>query len=226
MSYMKKPLLLLAGSSMLLATACTDPGYIGGGAGTDNPNRKTKQGALIGGLAGAGLGAIVSDKKGKGALIGGVAGAAAGAAIGYNLDKQEAELRQDLGNDDIRVTNTGDRLIVTMPHDILFASDSAAVNSGLRSDLLTVARSLQDYPQSTVQVVGHTDNTGSAAHNQDLSERRANAVADVLMQGGVDFGRISTFGRGEDQPVASNLTEEGKAQNRRVEIVILPNAQG
>ena len=76
-----------------------------------------------------------------------------------------------------------------------------------------------------MQVVGHTDNTGSAAHNQALSERRANAVADVLMNGGVAFSRIQTYGRGEDQPLASNLTAEGRAQNRRVEIVILPNAR-
>ena len=89
---------------------------------------------------------------------------------------------------------------------------------------MTVAQSLQQYPNSTVQVVGHTDNSGDAGYNQSLSERRANAVADVLMNGGVPFGRIQTYGRGEDQPVASNLTTEGKAQNRRVEIVILPTA--
>lgn len=217
----KKPILLMAGASLLMATACTDPGMIGN---SDNPNKNTQQGALLGGLIGAGVGAVVSDKKGKGAIIGGIAGATIGGGIGYSLDKQAAELRNDLGNDDIQITNTGDRLIVTMPQDILFATDSAQVNSGLRGDLLKVADSLQTYPNSTVQVVGHTDNTGSFAHNQDLSERRANSVADVLMNGGVAFDRIQTFGRGEDQPIASNLTEEGKAQNRRVEIVILPNA--
>lgn len=225
MTYTKKPFLALAGASLLMATACTDPAYVGGGGGgAPNNAQKTKTGALIGGLVGAGVGAAVSDKKGKGALIGGLAGAGIGAGIGYSLDKQAAELRQDLNNDDIRIVNTGDRLIVTMPQDILFATDSSTVNGGLRSDLLKVASSLQQYPQSTVQVVGHTDNTGSAAYNQDLSVRRANAVADVLLDGGVAFQRINAFGRGEDQPVASNLTEAGKAQNRRVEIVILPNA--
>ena len=118
----------------------------------------------------------------------------------------------------------GDRLIVTMPQDILFAVDSATVNSSLRGDLLTVANSLREYPRSRVQVVGHTDNTGSAAYNQGLSERRANSVADVLTSGGVSYDRIQAFGRGEDQPVASNLTTEGRAQNRRVEIVILPTS--
>ena len=218
----KKPLLVLAGSSLLLATACTDPAYMGGGT-TGTTTNKTQQGALIGGIVGAVTGAAASDKKGKGAVIGGAIGALGGAAIGNALDRQEAELRRDLENDRVGITNTGDRLIVTLPQDILFAVDSASVNSNLRNDLMTVADSLRSYPDTTVQVVGHTDNTGSAVYNQSLSERRANAVADVLMDGGVDFSRIRAFGRGEDQPIASNLTPEGKAQNRRVEIVILPN---
>ncbi|MFU1479056.1 OmpA family protein [Roseovarius sp. C7] len=210
----------MAGTSFLLVTACAEPAHL---QGTD-PNARAKQGALIGGVVGALTGAAASDKKGKGAVIGGAIGALGGAAIGNALDKQAAELERDLNNDSVTVNNTGDRLIVTMPQDILFAVDSANVNSGLRGDLMTVANSLQSYPDTTVQVVGHTDNTGSAAHNQDLSERRANSVADVLMNGGVSFSRIQTFGRGEDQPLASNLTAEGRAQNRRVEIVILPNA--
>ena len=212
----QKLILGAAGASLLLATACTDVNTPAG------ENQRTTEGALLGGLIGAGLGAIASDKKGKGAVIGGIVGATAGAAIGYNLDKQAAELERDLSNGDIKVTNTGDRLIVTMPQDILFAVDSSTVNPGLRRDLLTVAGSLQSYPNSTVQVIGHTDNTGDAGYNQGLSERRANSVADVLMDGGVAFGRIQTYGRGEDQPVASNLSEAGRAQNRRVEIVILP----
>ena len=213
-------LLILAGTSLLMATACTDPAMVNG----NDPRQKTRQGAILGGLLGAGLGAAVSEDKGKGAIIGGALGAAGGAAYGNMLDKQEAQLRQELDNDRIRITNTGDRLIVTLPQDILFDVDSATVYPGLRNDLLTVANNLQSYPDSNVQIVGHTDNSGGAAYNQALSERRANAVADVLMEGGVAFQRIQTFGRGEDQPVASNLTEDGKAQNRRVEIVILPTA--
>ncbi|WP_324752390.1 OmpA family protein [Roseovarius sp. Pro17] len=215
----KKSLLVTAGAALLLTTACDGTQGYGTGMGAN----KTQQGALIGGLAGAVTGAVASDKKGKGALIGGAIGALGGAAIGNALDKQEAELRRDLQNDRVQINNTGDRLIVTLPQDILFAVDSARVNTALRGDLLTVADSLQNYPGSTVQVVGHTDNTGAAAYNQDLSERRANSVADVLMQGGVGANRVRTFGRGEDQPIASNLTAQGKAQNRRVEIVILPN---
>jgi len=220
MTRARKPIMILSAASLLMVTACTDPAHLGG----NDPNRKTKQGALLGGILGAGLGALTAKDKKKGAVIGGIAGAATGAIAGNFLDKQEADLRRDLQNQDIQITNTGDRLIVTMPQDILFAVDSADVNGSLRSDLMTVAQSLQNYPESRVQVVGHTDNTGSAAHNQGLSERRANAVADVLMNGGVPFSRIETFGRGEDQPVASNLTEQGRAQNRRVEIVILPTS--
>lgn len=220
MSRARKPILILAGLSLAGATACTSPEHLNGA----DPNQKAKQGALLGGVIGAGLGALVSDDKGKGAIIGGAVGAAGGAVYGSVLDKQEAELRQSLGNEDVTITNTGDRLIVTLPQDILFDVDSATVYPGLRSDLLKVANNLRSYPDSNVQIVGHTDNSGGAAYNQALSERRANAVADVLMDGGVAFGRIQTFGRGEDQPVASNLTDEGKAQNRRVEIVILPNA--
>lgn len=215
----RTPILLLSGTALLLVTACTDPGYVAG----EDPRRKTKQGAVIGGIIGAGTGAAVSDNKAKGALIGGLIGAAGGAAIGNALDKQEAELRQQL-DDDVKIVNTGDRLILTMPQDILFDVDSSTVTPVLRGDLFKVADSLQRYPDTSVQVVGHTDSDGSASYNQRLSERRANAVADVLMQGGVRGSRIRAFGRGEDQPIASNLTPEGKRQNRRVEIVILPNA--
>ncbi|RBI77478.1 hypothetical protein DQW77_00245 [Roseovarius sp. TE539] len=221
MTRAKSAISLMAGASLLAVSACTDPATVN----PDDPNRKTKQGALLGGVFGAITGALASDDKAKGAIIGGAVGAAGGAAIGNALDKQEAELRRDLENERVGITNTGDRLIVTMPQDILFETDSSEVNPVLRSDLLTVADSLKTYPDTSVQVVGHTDNTGEASYNQALSQRRANAVADVLMSGGVSFGRIQTIGRGEDQPVASNLTPEGRAQNRRVEIVILPNAR-
>jgi outer membrane protein OmpA-like peptidoglycan-associated protein len=139
------------------------------------------------------------------------------------LDKQEADLRRQL-NSNVIITNTGDRLIVTLPQDILFATDSTTVQSGMQSDLAALARNVNVYSNSTLQIIGHTDSDGDAGYNQRLSERRANAVADVLLEGGVPFSRVRTFGRGENQPVASNLTEAGKRQNRRVEIVILPNA--
>jgi outer membrane protein OmpA-like peptidoglycan-associated protein len=109
-----------------------------------------------------------------------------------------------------------------MPQDLLFATDSASVRPDLTYDLKTVAASLLKYPNSRIEVIGHTDNTGSAAYNQDLSQRRAVSVANVLRESGVPNGRMAAFGRGEDEPIATNLTAEGRAQNRRVEIIIRP----
>lgn len=210
--------LLAALAAVTLVAACEDPGA----PGTGQPGDKTQQGVIAGGILGAVTGALVSDNRGQGAIRGAVIGASAGAAIGYSLDKQEAELRATLGGG-ATITNTGDRLIVTMPQDILFPTDSATLNPSLRADLQTVARSLMTYQQSTVQVLGHTDDRGTAAYNYDLSQRRAAAVSSVLIGSGVPAGRIQTIGRGFDQPVASNATAEGRALNRRVDIVILPN---
>lgn len=207
--------------AVTLLAAC-EPGALG--TGPENPNQKRNQGALIGAASGAVLGALIKDdNRGDGALVGAVLGGAVGAGIGYNLDQQERELRRDLDSG-VNITNTGERLIVSFPEAILFATDSFAVRPGLARDMAALSQSLQRYPNSTIQIVGHTDSDGDAAYNQQLSERRANAVADVLMDQGVPFSRIQTFGRGESQPIASNFTPEGKAQNRRVEIVILPNA--
>ncbi|MCH2094465.1 MAG: OmpA family protein [Rhodobacteraceae bacterium] len=211
----QRTLPILAAISLLTVTACT----------TSDPNRsfdKTRSGAAIGAMLGAGVGLLRGDGA-EGALRGAAIGAAGGALVGNELDKQEADLRKQLGND-VTIQNTGDRLIVTMSQDILFATDSATLRPDLQRDLRTVGQSLLAYPNTTVQVVGHTDNTGSAAHNLDLSKRRATSVASVLITEGVPSGRMQTIGRGEDQPIASNLTAEGRAQNRRVEIVILPNA--
>ena len=221
MTRTKSPILIALAGALALS-ACTDPAQLGGGS--NNPN--TQQGALIGAGAGALLGALSKGdgNRGDAALKGAVIGGAIGAGIGYSLDKQEADLRRDLGNDDVTITNTGDRLIVTLPQDILFATDSFAVRPDLQRDLYSVAGNLQSYPNSTIQIIGPTDSDGDAAYNQQLSERRASAVSNVLLNAGVAPRRIQAFGRGESQPVASNLTPQGKALNRRVEIVILPNA--
>ncbi len=177
-----------------------------------------------GGVIGAGVGAIANDSNpGLGALAGAAIGAAGGGLIGNQLDQQAAELRQQLANDGITVVNAGDRLIVTVPNDITFDTDSATVRPALRADLVRVGQNLVNYPNSNVQIIGHTDSDGDAGYNQVLSERRANAVADILQANGVSYARIATIGRGENQPIASNLTPEGKAQNRRVEIVVVPS---
>lgn len=208
------PLAALAG---LALTACQQP----------LPNQtgtQTQQGALIGAGIGALAGSLTgddTDERIRNAAIGAAAVGAVGAAVGYSLDRQEAELRAELGQG--TVTNTGNQLVVTLPQDVLFATDSATVSGGSQSDLLAVATSLNRYPQSTVNVIGHTDNTGDAAYNQDLSERRAQAVSSVLISGGVAPQRIVSVGRGENQPVATNQTPAGRQQNRRVEIIITPN---
>lgn len=216
MIQIKTPLAWAVIGSISLA-ACTDPAQL------SVPQKNTQSGALIG----AGLGAVAGQVIGgdtQATLLGAAIGTAVGAAAGYNLDQQEAELRRDLGNEEVQITNTGESLIVTMPQDLLFATDSAAVRPDLQQDLFTVAGSLQQYPDSSIQVVGHTDSDGEADYNQRLSERRAGGVSSVLINAGVPAGRVQPIGMGETQPVASNLDDSGKAQNRRVEIVIVPTA--
>ena len=213
----------LAVAGALALAGCVDPNQSGTGTGGLS---RTQQGALIGAGAGAVAGALSKGdgNRDEGALVGAVVGGAIGAGVGYSLDQQAAALERDIGNDNVAIRNTGDRLIVTLPQDLLFDTDSFAVRPDLQRDLYAVAGNLQQYPNSTVQVVGHTDSDGDASYNQTLSERRANAVSTILANGGVAPYRLQTFGRGESQPIASNLDPAGKARNRRVEIVILPNA--
>jgi outer membrane protein OmpA-like peptidoglycan-associated protein len=192
---------------------------------TGRPRQRTGEGVGIGAIGGALIGSALGkseEERRRGAAIGAVLGAGIGGAIGYDLDKQAAELRASVDSR-IQIINQGDYLLVRMPQDILFAVDSDTVSAGLRDDLASLASSLKNYPNSTVDVIGHTDNTGTAAYNQDLSQRRASAVASILIGNGISSGRIRAYGRGEDQPIASNLTPEGRAQNRRVDILIRPN---
>ncbi|MEM1079100.1 MAG: OmpA family protein [Pseudomonadota bacterium] len=205
---LRTPLILITTGALTLS-ACT--------VSEDNSNLAT--GAAIGGLIGAAIGAGESRDK---ALVGAVLGAGVGAAIGDALDRQARALEEDLNNDAVKIVNTGSELIVTLPQDILFAVDSTVVQPTLQADLTALAGNLLEYPETTVQVIGHTDNTGSAAYNQDLSQRRANAVSTILLQNGVPASRVVSLGRGEDQPVASNLDAAGRALNRRVDIVITP----
>ena len=212
----------LAGSALLILSGCVTPESAANSKPGDNTTAATIMGGLIGAIAGMEM-SSKGDRK-KGAIVGAIVGAAAGNAIGQTLDEQAADLRRDLNNNQVNVTNTGSELIVTMPQDILFALDSAAVRSDLRRDLGVVAGNLQAYPNSTISIEGHTDNTGTANYNRILSQRRANAVADILVNNGVPPARLYAVGRGENEPVASNLSATGRAQNRRVEIVIRPNA--
>ncbi|EYD77972.1 Outer membrane protein [Rubellimicrobium mesophilum DSM 19309] len=216
MAFERLTLSVMAGSLLALA-ACQQPL-------PNQQNDQTRTGALIGAGVGAAVGAATgddSDERIRNALVGAAVFGAAGAGIGAALDRQEAELRAQLGNG--TVTNTGNELIVTLPNDILFATDSDIVSAQSQADLRAVAVSLNNYPNTTVNVVGNTDSDGDAAYNQDLSERRARNVANVLIASGVSAARINAIGQGENVPVATNQTAAGKQQNRRVEIVITPN---
>ncbi len=218
MTLLKTPLLL--GSAALLALgACVNQ--------NTGEFSRTQTGALAGAVLGAGLGASRgADNQGerlRNAAIGAALVGGAGAAGGAFLDAQARDLRSGFADGRIEVINTGNQLIVRMPQDILFRVDSATVAPTLQSDLMTLARNLIKYPSSSVTVQGHTDNTGSAAYNENLSQQRAASVANILVQNGVQQRRVNAVGFGERQPIASNLTPEGRAQNRRVQIVITPN---
>lgn len=218
MQLTRKPLILGA-ASLLALSACSDPSQF---PGTDGD--RTRQGAIAGAALGGLLGATreSGNDRFRNAVVGAAVGAAAGGLIGNAMDQQAAELRNDFGNGEIEVINTGSELIVRMPEAILFATDSASLNPQLRSDLTVLSNSLNKYPQSIVTVTGHTDNTGAASYNQGLSERRAGSVSAVLRSGGVAGSRIRTVGAGESQPIATNQTVAGRAQNRRVDITITP----
>lgn len=210
--------LAAVGGGALLLAACTDPANL-------DPNRNyTRDSAIVGGMIGAAAGLVAGEGEAKDAAIGAAVGAGAGALVGNRLDRQAEALRQSISNPSIAITQQGDLLKVTMPQDILFAVDSTAVSPALQGDLAALAANLNQYPDTTAQIIGHTDNTGEASYNQDLSVRRAQAVSNVIVGNGVAPYRITASGRGEDDPVASNLSEEGRAQNRRVDILIRPQA--
>lgn len=178
-------------------------------------------GALIGGVTGAALGKAVGGDD-RSAIIGGVAGAVIGGAIGESMARQERELNQQLAGSGARITNTGSQLRVILPESVTFPTGSAVVDTGFLPALRQIAMSLRDHPSSTVRVVGHTDNVGSAAYNQNLSQERALAVARILIRYGVSASRITYSGRGFAEPITSNNSADGRAMNRRVEVVITP----
>lgn len=213
---MNKLSMMAAGSTMLALAACTQP------MGPNGQMTREQQGALTGAAIGGAIGALQKDHKLDKAVIGAAAGALVGSAIGSDLDRQAAALNTAIGNPNVTVVNTGKALVVTMPQDITFAVDSAQVRGDLQVSLANAAAVLNQYGNSRVDVIGHTDNTGEADYNMRLSKKRADSVAAILMANGVSGSRIAAYGRGEEAPVASNLNAEGRAQNRRVEIIITP----
>lgn len=207
-------------SSLALAACVTDP----------ETGQKRINRAAIGGIGGALggylLGDIVGGRRDRTEkIVGAGIGAVAGAGIGYYLEQQERELRAKTAGTGVDVVRDGDSLLLNMPSEVTFDVDSAAVKPEFRNTLNDVATTLVQYESSYIDVYGHTDSTGSDAYNQTLSERRAQSVSAYLSSRGVQSARLATRGFGESQPVASNTTEDGRAQNRRVEIRIVPVTQ-
>jgi outer membrane protein OmpA-like peptidoglycan-associated protein len=185
---------------------------------------RTAKGAAAGTAGGAAVGAGVGALAGntvRGAIIGAAVGGAAGTAIGAYMDKQARELDEEL--EGATVERVGEGIRVTFDSGILFGFDSHELTPQARENIQNMAETLQKYPDTNVIVEGHTDNVGKESYNQRLSERRASAVADYAVRLGVDRSRIDTRGFGEEQPVASNETEAGRAENRRVEVAIFAN---
>jgi outer membrane protein OmpA-like peptidoglycan-associated protein len=196
---------------------------------TTNPEtgNKTISKAVIGGLGGALggylLGDLIGGKRDRTEkILGAGIGAVAGAGVGYYMDEQEKKLKQQTAGTGVGVTRDGDQLVLDMPSEITFAVNSSNLDPAFRGTLDKVAATLVEYEKTFVDVMGHTDSTGSDAYNQTLSEQRASTVAGYLSGRGVQQARLATKGYGESQPRASNTTEEGRSQNRRVEIRLVP----
>ena len=215
--------LSLALAILFLIPACT----------TINPYTDERQvskvaiGAGVGAAGGAVVGLLTSDSKNRqrNALIGAGIGAVAGGGVGYYMDVQEAKLRQRLRDSGVSVTRMGDQLLLNMPGNVTFASNSADINANFYEVLNSVALVLNEYKSTTIDVVGHTDSTGSDALNMQLSERRARSVAEYLVSQNVLAARLLMAGRGPQEPIASNATPEGRSQNRRVTLQINPVVQ-
>ena len=221
---MRKLVLTSAAAALSLAGCTTNP-YTGeqqlsrtvGGAGI---------GAGVGALGGALIGEIAGVDRSNAALLGAGIGTLAGGSIGVYMDRQEADLRAQLQGTGVSVTRVGDRIVLNMPSNITFATDQDQVRSEFYPTLTSVAIVLNKYDQSIVDVAGHTDDVGSEGYNFALSQRRASSVANFLQTQAVSGRRLNVQGFGLTQPVASNATEQGRSQNRRVEISISPLSAG
>ncbi len=211
---MKKLVSILAITTLISGCTTVNP-YTG-----QTQTAKSTWGTVIGATTGALIG---STRSSEGALIGGLAGAAVGGGVGYYLDAQAAELRAELVSTGVQVVESEDNIRLIMPGNITFRTDSADINSSFYPVLNSVAKVLNKYNNSTVMVSGHTDSTGSADYNLELSKDRAMSVAEYLKGQGVKASRFEVLGMGSSNPIASNSNAAGRSQNRRVEIKIIPN---
>lgn len=211
---------LVLAASIALAGCTTVNPYTG-----EQQTSKVTKGAGIGAVTGALLGLAVghdADSRLKYAEIGAGVGAASGAGVGYYMDVQEAKLRQQLQSTGVSVTRNGNNIILNMPGNITFATDSSNVSAGAKNVLNSVSLVLKEYDKTNIVVAGYTDNTGSANYNLMLSKQRAQSVANVLMNSGVPHARLNVQGFGEANPMASNASAAGRASNRRVELTLIP----
>lgn len=185
---------------------------------------KTQKGAAIGAGTGGIIGAFIGKNAGNtalGAIIGGAVGGTAGAFIGHNMDKQAAEIKQTVPG--ATVIREGEGIIVKFDSGILFDVDKTDIKSDAETNLKNLAASLKNNPETNILIIGHTDSTGTSAYNVDLSVHRAASVKNFLTERGIRNSRLNIDGRGETEPIADNGTQAGRAQNRRVEIVIMAN---
>lgn len=209
--------MLAAVSAIVLVTGCTTNPYT-----REQQVSKAATGAAVGAATGAAVGAISGGNRGKRALLGAGAGAAAGAGIGYYMDVQEAKLRQQLEGTGVSVSRVGDQIVLNMPGQITFATNRSEINPAFFDVLNSVALILKEYDETVVEVTGHTDSTGSGDYNRRLSQQRAASVSRYLTAQGLSSSRVRSTGRGEDYPIASNDTAEGRQRNRRVELTLSP----
>ncbi len=221
-----------AGKAALAAAICAG---LTAGCQTTDPytgEKKTASatfGALIGAGAGAAIGMISghdAKQRRQRALIGAGVGALAGGAVGNYMDRQESELRAQMRDSGVTVTRKGEDIILNMPGNITFRTGSADLNAQFFKVLDGVAQVAKKYDKTIIEIAGHTDNVGGSDYNRQLSQRRASAVAQYLMSKGVSEQRIMTAGGGEEHPIASNSTEQGRAANRRVEVTLAPLKEG
>ena len=218
---MKKLIIAMMGASLALSACTTYDPYT-----REEKTSKATKGAIFGALGGAVVGALTNTSSGKqaarNAMIGAGIGALAGGGVGVYMDRQEAKLRARLDETGVSVTRVGDSILLNMPGNVTFATDSANINSSFYNVLDDVALVLNEFNKTYVNVDGHTDSTGSDQYNLDLSNQRASSVASYLASEQVMPQRLIVNGYGENRPIANNNTPSGRQQNRRVEIQISP----
>lgn len=212
-----KSLLLLSilTIAISLSSCTTQNAYTG-----ESQTSGTTKGAIFGGIVGGLAGALTG--RGENAAIGAALGAGIGGAIGHSQDKQEAELRRQLAGSGVQIRRQGDNIKLIMPSDITFNVNKSVIQAHFSKVLRSVAVVLKKFNDNYVRIAGYTDSTGSAEYNLGLSNRRAAAVRNYLQSHGISTNRLVNIGYGEKDPIASNATKQGRAQNRRVEINLVP----